>query len=208
MDLHGFTDIRQFRVRIAQRLSANQNWNQAIEVCHADDVPDPASHWLDIDGLTDIFPSQIANINPLNLPGPIYGADTDTCATGPAEAPDNVLLDNNGQEFVFRQAANATEFRNLVAAGRNECFLGYGADGNLHWQLSLIRQWWRNRDDMLAELGQRWRKEIAEHHCQLASVERWRQGLLGGARGYLQVYGFFVENGRVPTAADLLPDVD
>ena len=33
--------------------------------------------------------------NPLNIPGPFYGAETDTCETGTAEAPHNVLLDRS-----------------------------------------------------------------------------------------------------------------
>ncbi|GEM_PF-3343068 len=208
MDLHGFVDIRVFRVRLPERLPDNQSWNQAIEVCRASQHAEQMSGWLGIDALAEVFPSQFSQRNLLNIPGPIYGAETDTCCTGPEEAPNNVLLDNNGQEFVFKQASSAVEFRDLVAAARSECFVGYGADGDVHWRLSLIRDWWRNREEMLAALGERWLAEIAQSHCKPESVERRRRALLGGARGYLRVYGFFVENGRAPTDVDILPDID
>ena len=71
---------------------------------------------LGIDDLVEQFPSKFSMRNPLNIPGPIYGAETDTCCSGPREAPENVLLDKNGQEFVFKQASNAREFRGLVSA--------------------------------------------------------------------------------------------
>jgi hypothetical protein len=57
-------------------------------------------------------------------------------------------------------------------------------------------------------LGERWLAEIAQPHCKPESVERRRRALLGGARGYLRVDGFFVENGRGPTDVDILPDID
>ena len=161
MDLHGFVDIRVFRVRLPQRLPDNRSWNQAIEVCRTSQDAKQTSGWLCIDALAEVFPPQFSKRNPLNIPGPIYGAQTDTCCTGPEEAADNVLLDNNGREFVFRQASNATEVRDLVAAARSECFTGYGADGDAHWRLSLIRDWWRNREEMLAALGEQWLAEIA-----------------------------------------------
>ena len=208
MDLHGFVDMRMFRVRLPQRLPDNHRWNQAIEVCTATEEAGQTSDWLSIDALAEVFPAPFSQRNSLNIPGPIYGAETDTCCTGTEEAADNVLLDNNGQEFVYRQASNAAEFRDLVAAAMSECFKGYGADGDAHWRLSLIRDWWKNRDQMLVKLGDRWLAEVAEPHCKPESVERRRQDLLGGARGYLRVYGFFVENGRAPTAGDILPDVD
>jgi hypothetical protein len=139
MDLHGFVAIGVFRVRLPERVPDNQSWNQAIEVYRASQYAEQMSGWLGIDALAEVFPSQFSQRNLLNIPGPIYGAETDTCCTGPEEAPDNVLLDNNGQEFVFKQASSAVEFRDLVAAARSECFVGYGADGDVHWRLSLIR---------------------------------------------------------------------
>src|SRR5262249_50522379 len=127
------------------------------------------------------------------------GADTDTCETGPAEAPDNILLDPNGQEFVFKQPTTTTELRDVVSAARAECYCGYGADGDDHWTLALIRAWWRNRHDLLTVL--------ASLRGAPASIRLWKQWLLGEAEGYLRVYAFFVEERRIPSDADHLPTI-
>ncbi len=198
MDFHGFADIRNLRVRLPDPLYPFRG-RKSIDACAASELHDQTSDWLGIDDLAEFFPSKFSDKNPLNIPGPIFGAETDTCTTGPQEAPDNVLLDKNGQEFVFRQASSAVEFRDLVSAAMCECFEGYGADGDAHWRLSMIRDWWRNREDMLEEIGEKW--------CQADSIERWRQALRGGAEGYLRVYAFFVENGRTPEDSDVLPDL-
>ncbi len=209
MNLHGFADIRAFRVRLPKPLypfpgrESIETCDEitTIEACESSDVPQGTWDWLGIADLADFFPSKFPEKNPLNIPGPIYGAQTDTCCTGPQEAPNNVLLDKNGQEFVFRQALSADEFHDLVSAAICECFEGYGADGDTHWRLSMIREWWKTREDMLqGEIGQKW--------CKPESVERWKRALQGDAENYLRVYAFFVENGRVPVDGDKLPNLD
>lgn len=207
MDLHSFADIRQFQVWLPnpmypytgrESLRVREN-AEGVEPNLAN-MSERELGWLGIDGLGEFFPARFSDKNPLNIPGPIYGAETDTCCTGPHEAPDNVLLDETGQEFVFRQASTAAEFRDLVSAVICECFAGYGADGDRHWRLSTIREWWRTREDMLRQgIGERW--------CCSTSVGRWKRALQGEAEGYLQVYGFFVENGRVPVDGDVLPEL-
>lgn len=200
MNLHGFADVRAFRVRLPNPLYPYPG-RESIELCDASEVPQEASCWLGIEDLAQFFPSKFSEKNPLNIPGPIYGAETDTCCTGPQEAPNNVLLDKNGQEFVFRQASKAEEFRDLVSAAISECFEGYGADGDSHWRLSTIRDWWGSREDMLAT-------EIGEPWCNFECIERWKRALRGEAEGYLRVYAFFVENGRVPVDRDILPEMN
>lgn len=197
MHLHGYADIRGFRVKLPQQYQGRNS----IETCESIDLPDGSIGWQSIDDLAELFPSKFTDKNPLNIPGAIYGAETDTCETGPHEAPNNVLLDRNGQEFVFRQASTAEEFRDLVSAARSECFEGYGSDGDSHWRLSTIREWWQTRDDML-------REEIRELACNAESVLRWKRALNGEAEGYLRVYAFFVENGRVPDDGDVLPEIN
>lgn len=201
MDLHGFVDIHAFRVRLPTKLYPYRGQEIVeIEACRFPDVPQRSPGWLEIGDLKEFFPSKFSEKNALNIPGPVYGAETDSCCTGPQEAPDNVLIDKSGREFVFRQASNPAEFRDLVSAAMCECFDGYGADGNSHWRLSTIRDWWRTREDML-------REEIGEEYCKAESVLQWRRGLQGEAAGYLRVYAFFVENGRIPLDGDILPEI-
>jgi hypothetical protein len=210
MDLHGFAEISAFRVRMPKplypfrgRLSIEScSESTKIKASESSGKRQEISGWLGIDDLAAFFPAKFTEKNPLNIPGPIYGAETDTCCTGPQEAPDNVLLDCNGQEFVFRQPCNAEEFRDLVSAAICECFAGYGADGNSHWRLSTIRGWWRTRGDMLRE-----KIDKVEKFCKPGSVEKWKRALQGEAEGYLRLYAFFVENGRVPDEGDILPEI-
>ena len=208
MDLFDFADVRSFRVRLPTRLYPYQG-HECVEACdeimktelgdHSDQT-EPVSGWLGISDLAQLFPAKFSEKNPLNIPGPIYGAATDTCCTGPQEAPENVLLDKSGQEFLFKQASNAGEFRDLVSAARCECFEGYGADGDAYWRLSTIRDWWGTREDMLREgIGEKW--------CKPESCEKWKRALQGNAMGYLRVYAYFVENDRIPVDGDVLPDL-
>ena len=197
MNKFDFTNIERFRVRLPSPLYPyrGREFLQTSDAISTSEAPD----WLRIHDLSEFFPARFHEKHPLNIPGPIYGAETDTCGTGPMEAPNNVLLDHTGREFVFKQAGDAHEFRDLLSAAICECFRGYGSDGDAHWRLSTIRDWWRNRGDML-------RQEIGAQWCKPESVERWKQALRGDAEGYLRIYAFFVENGRMPVADDSLPD--
>jgi hypothetical protein len=75
-----------------------------------------------------------------NTPGPFYGADTDSCGTGPIEAPSNSGQDENGFEYIFKQPASPTDVHEIVEAAKVNVFSGYGIDGNLNWTLRLIRE--------------------------------------------------------------------
>ena len=99
------SDVRSFYVRMPDPLFPYRG-KESISVATVDELPADKAGWFGIDKLTDIFRPNFLNRNPLNIPGPIYGAETDTCLTGPLEAPENVLVDKNGQEFVFKQASN------------------------------------------------------------------------------------------------------
>lgn len=191
--------IREFIVRLPDPLYPYQGKSR-IQVRKATAVAPSESGWLPISALAgQFFQPAFANRNPLNIPGPFYGAETDTCETGTAEAPHNVLLDDSGQEFVFKQPTNENELRDILSAAICECFVGYGADGDDHWTLALIREWWRSRLDLLT------------HSSQVRglpdSKRRWERILSGEGEAYLRCYGFFVENGRLPTETDALPEI-
>lgn len=157
--------------------------------------------WMPVTALVgEFFRPAFGKRNPLNIPGPFYGAETDTCETGTTEAPHNVLLDQSGQEFVFTQPENENELRDILSAAICECFVGYGADGDDHWTLTLIREWWRSRLDLLAL--------SARVMGEKESTERWRRLLCGEGEAYLRAYAFFVENRRLPTRNDTLPEIE
>jgi hypothetical protein len=197
--MHGLIDIRDYRVRLPQRLFPYEG-RAVLEVRHATALDPADAAWMPVRSLgQDFFQPAFAKRNPFNVPGPFYGAETDTCCTGPHEAPGNVLLDRDGQEFLFKQPADADELRDVLSAALCECFCGYGADGDDHWTLPLIRDWWRSRFDLLAALdGVR---------GDPGSVKSWQEFLSGRGEDYLRCYAFFVQERRLPTDGDTLPEV-
>jgi hypothetical protein len=159
------------------------------------------------------FLGNFAERNPLNVPGPFYGAETDTCETGVIEAPSNVLLDSNGQEFIFRQPENCTELKAVILAAACDPFVGYGADGNDHWSLPLIREWWRDRAAAMEWVGQSL-TELNRHRAvppglqpRVVALRAFRQYLEEGVEAYLRAYAFFLLEKRAPQAADVLPEM-
>lgn len=83
--------------------------------------------------------------NWLNVPGPFYGAETDSCLAGIGQAPGHVLTDERGQEFVWRQPRDMDELRNVLSAAYQDPFDGYAWDGDTHWTPASVRAWWEQR---------------------------------------------------------------
>ncbi|WP_298862974.1 hypothetical protein [uncultured Gimesia sp.] len=164
--------------------------------------------WYDLSDIADLVPKRMiketnyfngnfSECNRFNIPGLFYGAMTDTCLTGPQEAPFNVMVDDVGQEFIFRQPTDLFELDCILQAANFDPFEGYGADGDVHWTLRLIREWWESCDDLLDEV-----ESLRQHN---ENVKEWKQYLLGPAIEYLRQYAFFVEEGKRPLAFDVLP---
>jgi hypothetical protein len=195
MSLSPLIDIQEYRVRLH-----TYTGKRAIQVRHVGRIPPGSLEWTPVTAQGDeFFQPAFDKRNVLNMPGPFYGAETDTCETGPMEAPNNVLLDQNGQEFIFKQPSNIEELRDVIHAARCECFCGYGGDGDDHWTLSLIREWWRGRREMLSQsAGLRGSQD---------SVLACRRLLAGEAEAYLRAYAYFVEDRRIPSAAVVLPEL-
>ncbi|WP_339726910.1 hypothetical protein [uncultured Gimesia sp.] len=135
--------------------------------------------------------------NRFNIPGPIYCGQTDNCLTGRPEAPDNIMFDCDGYEFIYCQPINLYELENVVSAANVDPFCGYAADGNEHWTLSLIRDWWNTRYDLLSDADslRKWNN----------NVDEWQSYLNGPAIEYLRQYAFYIEEGRLPEFQDHLP---
>jgi hypothetical protein len=83
--------------------------------------------------------------HPLNVPGPFYGAQTDTCCDGPPLAPSSLLYDHDGQGFVWRQPRTEEETHELMTGASSDPFSGYAWDGDQHWTPDLVRSWWAER---------------------------------------------------------------
>lgn len=192
--------IREYVVRLPDPLFPYQDKTR-IQVRKLIAVASSEPGWMPVTALVgEFFRPAFGKRNPLNIPRPFYGAETDTCETGTTEAPHNVLLDHSGQEFVFTQPRDEDELRDIISAAISECFVGYGADGDDQWTLPLVREWWRSRFDLLALSA----RVVGEKE----STERWRRLLCGEGEAYLRGYAFFVETRRLPTSNDRLPEIE
>ncbi|HEU5370045.1 MAG TPA: hypothetical protein VFU69_16355 [Ktedonobacterales bacterium] len=148
----------------------------------------------------------------MNTPGPIYCGETDNCGTGPDNAPYNVGLDNEAFQAIYRQPTNLDELQQVVDAASFDPFHGYGADGNLHWSYETIKEWWsKQRREIEQEVRRLYEAQLAGAKKELAywGEPKWWLGYLQDNRlyQYLQVYAFFLDNGRIPTERDTLPEL-
>ena len=208
-------DISMFRVRVSVNLYPYQSsdvMSELLQVCRNDVLGFDGDEWSEIPKAGDFnvtwkagfqrgrfFCGRFSERNPFNIPGPFYGAETDTCETGPIEAPHNVMLDEDGQEFVFCQPSTAAELRRIIGAALCDPFLGYGADGDDHWNLQLIREWWRGMEGRLAQ--------IVKLAVTNNNTDQWVSFCTSQAESYLRRYAFFVDNRHLPTPTDNLPNL-
>ena len=117
----------------AESATSEPRW---IEYLQKHIVVPPAVEWLK---------GKWEERNWLNVPGPFYGADTDSCGAGLPAAPLNVFCDEDGSEFVWRQPRNPDEVRAVLDAAYQEPFDGYNWDGDDHWTPELVMEWWTGR---------------------------------------------------------------
>lgn len=175
----------------------NDIWNPGWQMEGTPVLPEP-----------DAFAGLWAERNWRNTPGPFYGASTDTCGTGPIEAPSNVFLDPEGHEFVVVQPRNPHEVKSVVSAAISDPFAGYGADGNVHWTADLTREWWTKRSYLVEELRTVLRSSAETGRRDPAfesTVEFFIRFLEAEVEYYVRGYLFWLESGSQPGPEDLLP---
>jgi hypothetical protein len=141
--------------------------------------------------------------HPFNFPGPFYTGESDTCCTGHIEAPDNVLYDANGQEYIFRQPGSYVEFIGTVNAAAVEVFDSYSCNGSDHWTHQRCKEWWQNKPALLKQLND---PEIREVNGDRISL--YIDYLGSSAEHDLRRYCYFLEHGIYPADDGTpLPDV-
>lgn len=133
-----------------------------------------------------------------------------------AIAPRYILYDDNC-EFVWRQPLTVEEWEECIRATRIDECESFGCDGNLHWTPSLVSDWWRRRDNLIA-----WAKEILRR--PLESARAFREGsdqakdskvltsyleymTNGEAYRYLREYVFYLKEGREARPDEELPEI-
>lgn len=124
------------------------------------------------------FTGRWADKHWMNTPGPLYCGETDNCGTGPLAAPNNVQVDAEGYEVIFRQPVNRYELCQVARAAGADPFAGYGADGDTRWSYQELRTWWAERRALEQELDRWYAEQIAlegdKDYVYFAGLGRWR----------------------------------
>ncbi|MEU8662613.1 hypothetical protein [Actinoplanes philippinensis] len=147
-----------------------------------------------------------------NVPGPFYGARTDSCWVGREVAPGHIVYEDEfGSEIVYRQPRNAVEAHLVLTAAWNDPYRAYAVDGDEHWTLSLVREWWADRTRLMSwidDLRQRWSSsERADERDNAAGLSDFAGYVESGLETDLRVYGFWLDNRRPPRPAEALPQL-
>ncbi|WP_171166384.1 ferredoxin [Streptomyces sp. I05A-00742] len=148
----------------------------------------------------------------LNVPGPFYGGETDTCWTGRLHAPRHVLYGGRHlSEYVYRQPRTPAETAALVEAAGDDPFLGYGCDGDSRWTPETVREWWRDRGRVaqyLSDHRSQWEEsDVAAGQGVAAAVRDFKAYLDGELAADLRIYLFRLAEGRPPASGDRLPEL-
>jgi hypothetical protein len=174
----------------------------------------------------DLFQGVWEQRNWRNVPGPFYAAETDIMALGRGEAPNNICYDGDRgdgtvSEFVHRQPVTEGETAALIGAAQVEHWRGYQWDGDEHWTVDGVREWWRERGrvrewavriaaDWAADGHPEWGfaggPEYAALYQDAARGQRDFVAYLdGGLESYLRGYLFWLDRRREPRPGEALP---
>ncbi|MFJ4092350.1 hypothetical protein ACIPYS_12290 [Kitasatospora sp. NPDC089913] len=166
----------------------------------------------------DQFGGLWADRNWRNVPGPFYGADTDSMQTGRQDAPFHIAYDDefgplDGREFVYRQPTDAAQTHDLL----NGCFAGHGGfamDGDEYWTDASVREWWHERGrvrEWAVTTSARWSRVRGEHRAHYRDAAQGLRDYLahldGGLNKYLRNYLFHLAEGRSPLPGEALPEL-
>ena len=91
-------------------------------------------------------------------------------------------------------------------------YCGYGRDGDEHWTPDLVRGWWVGLADQADRIDRARRTpEVMADPAKDALVAQarleWLRHLRTDSTRDLRRYMFRLEHGRLPTPADVLPDL-
>ena len=141
--------------------------------------------------------------HPFNFPGPFYTGESDTCGTGEAQAPGNVMYDSYYCEYIFKQPKSFAELLCVFDAAAVEVFDSYSCNGNNYWTYDKCKEWWSNKSSLIARLNDPEVKRVNGKRIQL-----YINYLNSEAESDLKRYCFFLENSYYPENANLaLPDL-
>jgi len=154
-----------------------------------------------------------------NVPGPIYGAETDSCWVARTFAPGNAVYEHEtGQEFLYRQPRDEDELLAVLAGAWADPFGGWAADGDSHWTVQAVRDWWQDRDRVSEWIKRDLRAITADDRREVPAIVEVMDDFAAGLRAYqsyldgpleadLRVYMFWLDQGCAPKVGDGLPEL-
>jgi hypothetical protein len=149
----------------------------------------------------------------LNVPGPIYTGQTDTCWTGRQHAPRHVLYGGEYyNEFIFRQPKTRAEVEAVTAAALADPFDAYDFDGDARWTPEAVRAWWSERhrvvEHVMALIPELTAADAVPEMLEAAEgVRDFLAYIRGEIETDLRAYIFRLEQGHYPMPGDQLPDL-
>lgn len=137
----------------------------------------------------------------MNTPGPIYTGKSDFVLMGPTIASNFVALDDEQVDVVFRQPVTEADLGEVLQAADSDPFGGYACDGNTHWTIGDVREWWhrvpeirRHIEDHL--LNDTWYQHPSEVPMLRRIGQAWAAFLDTDAEPYARTYCHFLETGK------------
>ena len=160
----------------------------------------------------DYLRGQWADRDWRNVPGPFYGAQTDSCWMGRDVAPGHIVYEDEfGSEIVYRQPTSPSEAQLVLTAAWNDPFSAYAADGDQHWTLDLVRDWWANRGRLaiwIDDVQRRWSaSERADERDNAAGLRDFAIYLVDGLEADLREYSVWLDHRRPALPHETLPDL-
>lgn len=161
---------------------------------------------------SDYLAGQWSERNWRNVPGPIYGAMTDTCWASRMHAPHHISYENDdGQEFLYRQPRSRPEVLAVLFGACNDPYRGWACDGDQYWTPALARDWWRDRGRVAEWIEKDLRTWSAstnpdEREATNGLVE-YATYLDGELQAHLRGYMFWLVEHRIPQPGDNLPNI-
>jgi hypothetical protein len=147
-----------------------------------------------------------------NVPGPIYGAMTDTCWASRMFAPHHISYENqDGQEFLYRQPRSRSEVLGVLCGAWNDPYRGWAGDGDQHWTPALVREWWRDRGRVREWIEKDlllWSGSASEYEREAATgLVEYAAYLDGELETHLRGYLFWLIEQRIPPPGENLPKI-
>ena len=163
-----------------------------------------------------------------NVPGPFYGAETDSMALGRLDAPRHIAYDDGlgggfGFEFIYRQPVDEQETADVIHGCCQDLYRGYNWDGDDHWTVEAVRDWWRDRTrlrewavaiaaDWGADAHPHWGSNadpryLGHYHDAARGHRDFLAYIDDGLETYLRGCLFWLDQRREPRTGEALPEL-